>query len=63
VIGHIESFRKEPGQYEDIVVRPAVDFASLETVLVVLTRPANDATADADDGAGEQAAAARDGRR
>jgi rod shape-determining protein MreC len=63
VIGHIESFRKEPGQYEDIVVRPAVDFASLETVLVVLTRPANDATADADNGAGEQAAAARDGRR
>lgn len=63
VIGHIESFRKEPGQYEDIVVRPAVDFASLETVLVVLTRPESDASMDAADGPGEQTAAARDGRR
>ena len=63
VIGHIESFRKGPGQYEDIVVRPAVDFASLETVLVVLTRSGSDATTDAGDDPGEQTAAVRDAGR
>jgi rod shape-determining protein MreC len=60
VIGHIESFRREPDRYEDIVVRPAVDFASLETVLVVLTRPPDDFTTDGADGPGEQTAAVRD---
>jgi rod shape-determining protein MreC len=39
VIGHIESFEKRGGQYENVVVRPAVDFSSLETVLVVLAPP------------------------
>jgi rod shape-determining protein MreC len=62
VIGHIESLRRGPGQYEDVVVRPAVDFSSLETVLVVLARPWSDATTGAGD-AGERAAAVRDDRR
>lgn len=40
VIGQIESLEKRGGQYEKIVVRPAVDYSSLEMVLVVLERPA-----------------------
>lgn len=38
VIGHIESLRRGATQFEQVTVRPAVDFSSLETVLVVLTR-------------------------
>ena len=37
VIGHIESMQRGAGQFRNVVVRPSVDFASLETVLVVLT--------------------------
>ena len=37
VIGHIKSMQRGAGQYENVVVTPAVDFTSLETVLVVLT--------------------------
>jgi rod shape-determining protein MreC len=36
-IGHVESLDKAGGGYREIVVRPAVDFSSLEEVLVVLT--------------------------
>ena len=37
VIGQIESVERAAGTYSNIVVRPAVPFSSLETVLVVLT--------------------------
>jgi rod shape-determining protein MreC len=39
VIGQIESIERGAGTFSSIVVRPAVDFSSLETVLVVLTPP------------------------
>jgi cell shape-determining protein MreC len=38
VVGEIQSVEREAGEYR-IKVRPAVDFASLETVLVVLDAP------------------------
>jgi rod shape-determining protein MreC len=38
VVGEIQSVEREAGEYR-IKVRPAVDFASLETVLVVLDTP------------------------
>lgn len=43
-IGQIESVQRGAGEYSSIVVRPAVDFASLEAVLVVVTPavPADD---------------------
>ncbi len=45
VIGHVESVERSGGGYKRITVRPAVDFSSLEEVLVVLTpMPARDAT-------------------
>ena len=48
VIGAVESVEKAGGMYKRIVVRPAVDFRSLEEVLVVLTpmpgREAEDGT-------------------
>jgi hypothetical protein len=31
---------KRDGRYDNVVVRPSVDFTSLEAVLVVLTKPA-----------------------
>src|SRR5471032_3051790 len=37
VIGQVESVEKNGGAYKRIVVKPAVDFRSLEDVLVVLT--------------------------
>ncbi len=37
IIGAVESTAKGTGMYHDIVVKPAVDFTSLETVLVVTT--------------------------
>ena len=39
VIGQIESIQRGSGQFSSIVIRPAVDFSSLEAVLVVLTPP------------------------
>jgi len=39
VIGQIESVQRSAGGFSDIIVKPAVDFSSLEAVLVVLTRP------------------------
>jgi rod shape-determining protein MreC len=39
VIGRVESIRKNGPAYEEIIVRPAVDFSSIEEVLVVLTPP------------------------
>jgi rod shape-determining protein MreC len=43
LIGQIESFRRQGGEFVDVYVRPAVDFTSLETVLVVLDQPADEA--------------------
>jgi rod shape-determining protein MreC len=43
VIGQIESIDHEAGEFADVVVRPAVEFSALETVLVVLTPPAGEA--------------------
>ncbi len=37
VIGQIQSVRRGAGEYSAIVIRPAVDFTSLEAVLIVLT--------------------------
>jgi rod shape-determining protein MreC len=51
VIGQIQSVRRGAGEYSDIVIKPAVDFSSLEAVLVVLTPP--DATADTQGTAGK----------
>lgn len=39
VIGQIESIQRGAGEFSAIVIRPAVDFASLEAVLIVLTSP------------------------
>jgi rod shape-determining protein MreC len=36
-IGQIQSVRRGAGEYGSIVIRPAVDFSALETVLIVLT--------------------------
>jgi len=44
VIGRVESVEKTSGAYKTIMVRPAVDFSSLEEVLVILTpTPAREA--------------------
>jgi rod shape-determining protein MreC len=43
VIGRVEAVEKSGGAYKRITVKPAVDFSSLEAVLVVLTpTPAHD---------------------
>jgi rod shape-determining protein MreC len=39
VIGQIQSIERGAGEFSGIVIRPAVDFASLEAVLIVLTPP------------------------
>ena len=43
VIGQIESIERGAGEFSNIVIRPAVDFSSLEHVLVVLTPVSTDA--------------------
>ena len=53
VVGQIESVERGEGAFSAIVVRPAVDFSSIEAVLVVLTPPG---------AAGEDAAPAGAGR-
>jgi rod shape-determining protein MreC len=46
VIGQIQSVKRGAGEYSSIVIRPAVDFSALETVLIVVTpRPATHANA------------------
>jgi len=46
VIGYVESVQRSGGEYGDIVIKPAVDFSSLEAVLVVLTPPPTVAETD-----------------
>jgi rod shape-determining protein MreC len=41
VVGQIESVERGQGVFGAIAVRPAVDFSSLEAVLIVLTPPAS----------------------
>ena len=41
VIGQIESLQRGVGEYNGIVIKPAVDFSALEAVLVVTTPPAD----------------------
>jgi rod shape-determining protein MreC len=43
VIGQIESIERQAGEFSNVVVRPAVEFSSLEAILVVLTPPAGEA--------------------
>jgi rod shape-determining protein MreC len=43
VIGQIESINRQAGEFSDVMVRPAVEFSALESVLVVLTPPASEA--------------------
>jgi rod shape-determining protein MreC len=52
VIGQIESVERGSGEFSGIIVRPAVEFTALESVLVVLTPPA--AAADTADVANAQ---------
>jgi len=48
VIGQIQSVKRGAGQYSSIVIRPAVDFSTLEAVLIVVTpRPTAQAGAPA----------------
>lgn len=42
-IGQIESLNRQAGEFTDVVVKPAVEFSNLESVLVVLTPPASEA--------------------
>jgi rod shape-determining protein MreC len=42
-IGQIESIERKTGEFTNVVVRPAVEFSALESVLVVLTPPASEA--------------------
>jgi rod shape-determining protein MreC len=46
VIGRVESIERSGGAYRRIIVRPAVDFSSLEEVLVVITPTAAHEAAD-----------------
>ena len=39
VVGTVETVKKKGSAYDEITVRPAVDFSSLESVLVILTPP------------------------
>jgi rod shape-determining protein MreC len=43
LIGQIESIDRQGGDFSNVVVRPAVEFSALETVLVVLTPRASEA--------------------
>jgi rod shape-determining protein MreC len=43
VIGQIESIERKTGEFTNVVVRPAVEFSALESVLVVLSPPASEA--------------------
>ena len=56
VVGQIESLERGAGMFSSIVIKPAVEFSSLEDVLVVLTPPAaSDAVSAAERGPGPTA--------
>jgi rod shape-determining protein MreC len=56
VVGQIESVERGGGEYSRIVIRPSVEFSSLEAVLVILSSP------EAAEGTQPTAAAATQGR-
>jgi rod shape-determining protein MreC len=61
VIGQIQSVERSVGEFSEVIVRPAVDYVSLEAVLVVLTSPAAESgAARTESGASAPAA---DGRK
>jgi rod shape-determining protein MreC len=63
VVGQIESVERGAGMFSSIVIKPAVEFSSLEDVLVVLTPPATDAVSAAERGPGPTGSpAGRDAR-
>ena len=63
VVGTVESSERGPLLHREITVRPAVDFSSIEEVLVVLV-PARSATPDGEGPASAAAVpASRGGRR
>lgn len=41
-IGQIESFERRAGEFSAVMIRPAVEFSNLETVLVIVTPPQAD---------------------
>jgi rod shape-determining protein MreC len=43
VVGQIESIDRQSGEFANVVVRPAVPFSALESVLVVLSPPSSEA--------------------
>jgi rod shape-determining protein MreC len=55
VIGQIESVERGSGEFGAIVIRPAVDFSSIEAVLVVTTPPLTGAEGTATTGEGAAA--------
>jgi rod shape-determining protein MreC len=42
-VGQIESFERRSGEFSAVMIRPAVEFANLETVLVVTSSPQTEA--------------------
>jgi len=63
IIGQIESLERGGGTFSSIVIRPAVDFAALEDVLVVLTPPVSDAAPAGEPAPGAAAGAPGSGGR
>ena len=59
VIGHIESVERSTLGFRNITIRPAVDFSSLEAVLVVLSRPSGEGLETAAAGSGGDRTEAR----
>src|SRR5262245_17585256 len=49
-IGQIESIERRSGEFSAVIIRPAVEFSSIEAVLVVLTPPVTQLSAPAADG-------------
>ena len=43
LIGQIESINWQSGEFASVVIRPAVEFSALESVLVVLGTPSSEA--------------------
>jgi rod shape-determining protein MreC len=49
-IGQIESIERRSGDFSSVIIRPAVEFSSIEAVLVVLTPPVTQLSSPAADG-------------
>jgi rod shape-determining protein MreC len=53
-IGQIESIERRAGEFSAVIIRPAVEFSSIEAVLVVLTAPSPAILESAAAGAGDE---------